>query len=145
MKKTIALLGLLFGTVAVAEVEELTDANQEKLKSGSSVVKFYSNSCPNCTDEKGFYAELSEKTPGIKFYKVNQPENPKLTQEHNVTALPTFIFFKNGEPAKDKDGNPKKIVGMHQAHVESAVRSLQRESAPKQMAAAPKKVRSNTH
>jgi len=46
----------------------------------------------------------------IAFYKVDVDEQEQISQEVNIKAMPTFVFFKNGEKLGDVVGaNPQKL------------------------------------
>lgn len=51
-----------------------------------------------------------EQFQGIHFAKIDVDELPELSQELGITAMPTFIAFKDGEPAgKVMGANPSAI------------------------------------
>jgi thioredoxin 1 len=46
--------------------------------------------------------DLSERFEGrIKFGKVNVGENQRIAQKFNVSSIPNFILFKDGEVIQD--------------------------------------------
>ena len=65
------------------------------------VIDFTASWCGPCKLIAPFYAELSDseevKQLGVVFLKVDVDENADTAQEYNVSAMPTFIFVKNGE------------------------------------------------
>ncbi|KAI1426873.1 thioredoxin-like protein [Xylaria sp. FL1777] len=51
-----------------------------------------------------------ERFRDVHFAKIDVDELPELSQELGITAMPTFLAFKNGEPAgKVLGANPKAI------------------------------------
>ena len=42
--------------------------------------------------------ELSQEHPEITFAKVNVDEAPELAQQFHVSAIPTLVLFRDGEP-----------------------------------------------
>jgi thioredoxin-like negative regulator of GroEL len=46
----------------------------------------------------------------IAFYKVDVDEQEQISQEVGIKAMPTFVFFKNGQKLSDVVGaNPQKL------------------------------------
>jgi thioredoxin 1 len=43
------------------------------------------------------YAELSEEFGDVIFVKVDVDENPELAAKYSVSAMPTFVFIKDGD------------------------------------------------
>lgn len=60
---------------------------------------------------------FSEKYPDTRFYKLDIDEVPDIAQELGIRAMPTFVFFKNGEKVGEVVGaNPKAIEAGIQEH-----------------------------
>ncbi|UNI21013.1 Thioredoxin-like protein 1 [Purpureocillium takamizusanense] len=97
------------------------------LKSSKIVVAdFYANWCGPCKQIAPLYQTLAESLsrPSIvTFTKINSDDNPALAQEYSVTALPTFILFRDAKVTQKIQGaNPaelKKVVQELAAEVES--------------------------
>lgn len=68
--------------------------------SGVSFVDFFATWCGPCRMVAPLLEKLEPEYPGIKFHKVDIEEVPELATEFEVSAVPTFILFKDGEPAK---------------------------------------------
>ncbi|KAI8959605.1 DUF1000-domain-containing protein [Daldinia sp. FL1419] len=97
---------------------EITSAEQfkELLKSSRIVVAdFYATWCGPCTQIAPFYERLSKTLSRPKvatFVKVNtEAEGAKaVATEYRITALPTFIVFRDGSVAERVTGaNPKEL------------------------------------
>lgn len=102
MKKSYILASLvlsLFANSALAEVIEITtqDEFDETIKNGKVVVKFYAPWCGACEQSEGPYNEASEKVKDVTFAKVNVETLPKLSQEYDASAIPTFVYLIDGE------------------------------------------------
>lgn len=61
--------------------------------------------------------EFSTTYPTAKFYKVDVDMVPDVAQELGIRAMPTIIFFKNGEKITE-------VVGANQHAIEEGIRAL---------------------
>ncbi|MBS7287666.1 MAG: thioredoxin [Candidatus Freyarchaeota archaeon] len=62
------------------------------------LVDFFAVWCPPCRMMEPVMERLAEEFAGkIAFGKVNVDNNFELATRFNVTAVPTFILFKNGK------------------------------------------------
>jgi thioredoxin 1 len=67
-------------------------SGQQKL-----VIDAYSTWCGPCKMMAPLFEALSTKFPAIGFYKMDTDAAEELTVRFSVTALPTFIFIKDGQ------------------------------------------------
>ena len=69
------------------------------------MVDFWAPWCGPCRAIAPIVEEL-EKSYGdkMKFVKVNVDENPLAPSKYGIKAIPTLIFFKNGEIAEQITG-----------------------------------------
>jgi thioredoxin 1 len=71
------------------------------------VVDFYATWCGPCKRLSPMLDELAGPlTSKIKFVKINVDEAPNLSQRFGIQAIPTLIFFKNGNVADKLMGLP---------------------------------------
>jgi thioredoxin 1 len=60
------------------------------------LIKAFATWCPHCAVMKPIVEELeSELGQKYIFTEFDTDKYPELTQQYNVTSLPTFIFIKN--------------------------------------------------
>jgi thioredoxin 1 len=101
-------------------VETVTGANfkKEVLQSKMPVVvDAYATWCPPCKAVAPVFASLSSEMRGkVKFVKFNVDEEGSLAKDLNIEAMPTFLFYKNGQcagkhaGAMDRDGFKAEFV-----------------------------------
>jgi thioredoxin 1 len=53
---------------------------------------------------------MSVEHKDASFYKFDVDKTPELAQELSIKAMPTFLFYKNGEEARKVIGGPKKKI-----------------------------------
>lgn len=76
---------------------------------GLVLADFYSDSCVPCKRMSPVLAELEEDYGGeIKIAKININYDGELAVEYGVQAVPTIVFFKNGEEISRIVGLTKK-------------------------------------
>ncbi|KAI0456704.1 thioredoxin-like protein [Xylaria acuta] len=65
------------------------------------VVDFYADWCPPCRAIAPIFSKLADDHSSdgqLAFAKVNVDHVNNVAKQHNVTAMPTFMFFQNGVP-----------------------------------------------
>lgn len=58
--------------------------------------------------------ELSKEHTNARFYKLDIDEVPDVAQELGIRAMPTFVFFKNGQKVAE-------VVGANPSALKAAV------------------------
>ena len=84
------------------KVPELTNGEFENfIKEGVVLVDFFAEWCMPCIAMGPIIEELSEKFEGkIKFGKVNVDDNQELAKKFEISSIPNFVLFKDGEPVE---------------------------------------------
>ncbi|KAF1921357.1 thioredoxin-like protein, partial [Ampelomyces quisqualis] len=71
------------------------------------IADFYATWCPPCKQIAPIYNQLSttHSSPAtFAFVKVNVDEQRELASQYGVTAMPTFLVFKNGQKVDEIRG-----------------------------------------
>jgi thioredoxin 1 len=89
----------------------LTDANFEQALSASQpvLVDFFATWCPPCRQMAPVVEEVAAEFRGKALVgKVDVDSNRALAAKYEITAIPTFLFLKNGQVVdKLVGGQPK--------------------------------------
>merc|ERR1719189_689727 len=56
---------------------------------------FYGTHCPPCRQASPIFGKLSTEYPNVHFVKVNSSTASEVFKLNEVSAMPTFIFYKN--------------------------------------------------
>ncbi|KAJ5628604.1 Thioredoxin [Penicillium lividum] len=70
--------------------------------SGPAVIDFYATWCGPCKAVAPKVGELSEKYQNVRFIQVDVDKMRAVAQQYNVTAMPTFVFLKDGKEIVEK-------------------------------------------
>ncbi|GKT96054.1 thioredoxin-like protein [Colletotrichum tofieldiae] len=87
--------------MVVLQATSLTEFNNLLSANTYVAVDFYADWCGPCHAIKPIYESLSNThgQPGsLAFVKVNVDAAQDIARRYNVTAMPTFMFFENGQP-----------------------------------------------
>merc|ERR1712130_707583 len=91
---------------------------KESLQKHSIVLAdFYGKVCPPCRLASPIFGKLSTEHENVHFVKVNNSEGGAVFSENGVTAMPTFMLFKNGELKQ-------KIVGWRKSELMDCIKSV---------------------
>ncbi|KAJ5621844.1 hypothetical protein N7528_005076 [Penicillium herquei] len=102
----------------VVEITSLSEFLEKILNSkDSAILDCYAEGCAPCKTIAPKMDEWSEQYTDLKFYKFDVAKVEDLTHELEVSAMPTFMLFKNGEKVTE-------ILGADPVNIEGAIKSL---------------------
>ena len=78
--------------------ELTTDTLETEINQHETVlVQFSAGWCGNCRIMKPKFKKMATEQTNAKFYMIDAEKNPNSRKLANVSNLPTFAYFKNGE------------------------------------------------
>jgi len=98
----------------VKQIHSKKDFDSEIASGKLVVVDFFATWCGPCINIAPKYAELAEVEKDVVFLKVDVDELSEVAEECEISAMPTFLIFKN----KNKVGS---VVG---ANIESVKKEI---------------------
>ncbi|KAI0834638.1 thioredoxin-like protein [Hypoxylon sp. FL0890] len=87
--------GKVYRVASAAELDALLSSTTHV------VVDFYADWCPPCRAIAPIFSELADKYSSngqLAFAKVNVDHVNEVAGRYGVSAMPTFMFFRNGVP-----------------------------------------------
>ncbi|CCC70060.1 hypothetical protein NCAS_0D04790 [Naumovozyma castellii] len=103
---------------SITKLTELKEF-QSSISNGSqlSVIDFFATWCNPCKAMIPVISKLIKEHPEVTFYKVDVDESPEIAKHCNVTAMPTFVFAKDGKLLGT-------VVGANPAALEEQIEEL---------------------
>jgi len=89
------------------ESEEGLKRELSKIADRLAVIDFTATWCGPCKMISPFFEELSTKYHGVSFYKVDVDQCQEVAMKYQVSAMPTFVYLKNGKEVDRLQGADK--------------------------------------
>ncbi|XP_070541288.1 thioredoxin-like [Ptychodera flava] len=83
--------------VIVVKTKDAFDAELKNAGSKLVTVDFTAAWCPPCQSIGPKFEALSDEITDVVFLKVDVDDNSETAETYNISAMPTFVFFKNGK------------------------------------------------
>lgn len=92
--------------------KELTTDNLEELLASDQkvMVQYGATWCGNCKITKPKFKKLASENEEIAFYYIDAEKLPETRKFADVSNLPTFASFENGQLVKQDQGNKIEII-----------------------------------
>ncbi len=88
-------------------MKELTKLNFDaeiQNTSGIAIVDFWADWCGPCRMIAPILEEVDREIADVTVMKVNVDKEPALADRFSINAIPTLVFFKDGQLVKQKTG-----------------------------------------
>ena len=88
-------------------MKELTKLNfDSKIQNtaGIAIVDFWADWCGPCRMIAPILEEVDREISDVTVMKVNVDKEPALADRFSINAIPTLLFFKDGQLVKQKTG-----------------------------------------
>jgi len=76
----------------------------EGLGNGLIVLDFWATWCAPCGQMNTLFDQLAEQYTTLKFAKVEAEQLSDVTEKFSITAVPSFVFIKNGKVIEKIEG-----------------------------------------
>lgn len=70
-----------------------------------AVIDCYGHNCGACVILAPVFDALADDLPGIAFGRINISEYPEIADTYGITAMPTLLYFRKGEPVDRSIGS----------------------------------------
>jgi len=101
----------------IAEMSEFTTKVIEGSSNKLVVVDFWATWCPPCVMIGPKFAALADLETSVDFYKVDVDKSDEICSAAQISCMPTFLFYKNGEVVDRLEGASeprlKELVAKH--------------------------------
>lgn len=82
--------------MATVELKE-NDGWKEFVKTEYSIIDCYGDNCVACVILEPIYDAVADEMGEIAFGRVNITHYPEIADTYGVDAMPTLLYFRNGE------------------------------------------------
>ena len=96
---------------ALADFNEADFDARVLRRQGLTVIDFWSESCVPCKHLSRLLGEIATEVPdSVLIGKVNSDENPALVERFGIRAVPTVLFFRDGDVVETRTGVDRRQV-----------------------------------
>ena len=81
----------------MATVELKNDEWKEFKKAEYSIIDCYGENCTACVILEPIYDAVADEMSEIAFGRINITFHPEIADAYGVNAMPTLLYFRNGE------------------------------------------------
>lgn len=74
-------------------------------KSEYAIIDCYGDYCAACLILEPIYDAVADEMPEIAFGRINISHYPEIAEEYGITAMPTLLYFRNGELVNQSIGS----------------------------------------
>jgi thioredoxin 1 len=78
---------------------------------GLVIIDFFATWCGPCKKIAPVYEELAKKYDTVTFLKVDVDESQEIASQFDISAMPTFVFLKNGAMFHKIEGADVRGIG----------------------------------
>ena len=103
--------------VSIQNIKELSDFKALIGSGGPVIVDFYANWCGPCKLLGPRLETLAKEHTNVTFVKVDVDQAPELSEEYQVSAMPTVLGFNSGKKVEI-------IVGFNNTKITELVQRL---------------------
>ena len=103
----------------VHQIKDMGDLQSHLTAAGGKlvVIDFFATWCGPCKMISPKIEAMAGEMSNVVFLKVDVDEAEDVAQEYNISAMPTFIFLKNGQKVADLMGaNADKLTELVNKH-----------------------------
>ncbi|MDX8362514.1 MULTISPECIES: thioredoxin family protein [Bacillaceae] len=79
------------------KITSLDQFNDITARDEKSIIKFYTNWCPDCRRMDMFIGEIIDENPSLNWFEINKDDFPELAEKYDVMGIPSLLIFKNGD------------------------------------------------
>lgn len=101
---------------STTQLQDLLKQAGDKL----TVIDFHATWCGPCHAIAPKYDALAKEYPNVNFTKCDVDAVPSIAREYSVSAMPTFVFIKNGKKIDQVRGaDPRALEATIRSHATS--------------------------
>ncbi|EEF43264.1 monothiol glutaredoxin-S17 [Ricinus communis] len=108
---------------SVKEVHSKTELDDVRSSGVPVIVHFWASWCDASKHMDQVFSHLSTDFPNAHFLRVEAEEQPEISEEFSVSAVPFFVFFKDGKKVDSLEGADPSSLANKVAKAAGSVKS----------------------